>query len=248
MKLDKDLCSDCGSCIVMCPVGALKDDGGTVVLDLDRCVECHVCIRADRCPTGALQQDEPAWPRAVRAMFSDPFGKHPSTQHMGRGTEEVKTNDVTNLVTPGMAGIAIEPGRPGVSAAMRDLDTITRTLAPLDVTFAPHTPVTALLVDQTTGALREDILDERVLSAIVECTCPIDKLPAVLEAIREVGPRLDSVASVAVFLAAGPENGAADPAAAAAGGLPTLEYLATLGLQPSIWGKTNVGLGRRAAQ
>ncbi len=242
MRLDKGLCTDCGLCLVTCPVGALRDDGGTVILDLDRCVECHACFRSDRCPVGALEQDELAWPRAVRAMFSDPFGKHPSTQHMGRGTEEVKTNDVTNLVTPGTAGIAIEPGRPGVGASLRDLEKITRTLAPLGVTFAPKTPVTSLMTDPTTGALRPDILDERVLSAIVECTAPVELVPAIVRALREVAGSLDTVMSVAMFFAADRD---VDPDADRdTDGLPTPAYFAGLGLEPSIWGKTNMGLGR----
>lgn len=233
MKLDKDLCVGCGSCVPYCPVGALSRRDGVVQLDPGRCVECHVCVRAAVCPTGALQQDELSWPRVIRSMFSDPFGKHPSTQHMGRGTEEVKTNDVTNLVTYGNVGIAVEPGRPGVSTSMRDVEKITMALAKAGVKFAPRTPVTSLMTDQKTGKLRDDILEERVLSAIVECVAPKDTLPQIARALREVSKEVDTVFSVAVFLPGGP-----------AGDFPTPAYFGSLGLDATGWGKTNLGLGR----
>lgn len=233
MKLDKDLCAGCGACVLYCPVGALSEQDGVVVLDLDKCVECHVCLRSEVCPTGALQQDELSWPRVIRSMFSDPFGKHPSTQHMGRGTEEVKTNDVTNLVTYGNVGIAIEPGRPGVSASMRDIEKITMVLAKVGVEFAPKTPITSLMTDKTTGKLRDDILGERVLSAIVECVAPREKIPEIAKALREVSKEVDTVFSVAIFMAGGP-----------AGDFPTLDYFRALGFDVSPWGKTNLGLGR----
>lgn len=233
MKLDKGLCVDCGSCIPYCPVGALTLENGAVTLDLDRCVECHVCVRAGVCPTGALAQDELAWPRIIRSLFSDPFGKHPSTQHMGRGTEEVKTNDVTNLVTYGNVGIAVEPGRPGVSASMRDVEKITMALAKVGVRFAPRTPVTSLMVDTTTGKLREDVLGERVLSAIVECVAPRDRIPEIAEALKRASEEVDTVFSVAMFMAGGPS-----------GDFPSLDYFRSLGFDASPWGKTNLGLGR----
>lgn len=233
MKIDKELCVNCEACLPYCSYGGLIAKDGSVELDLGRCVECHVCGRAQVCPTGALQADELSWPRIVRTMFSDPFGKHPSTQHMGRGTEEVKTNDVTNLVTYGNVGIAVEPGRPGVSASLRDVEKITMALAPAGVTFAPNTPITNLMQDKSTGKLREDILGERVLSAIVECTAPRSKIPEIVEVLKRVSREVDTVFSVAMFLAGGPE-----------GDFPSLEYFQSLGLEPSPWGKTNMGLGR----
>ncbi|NLA60496.1 MAG: 4Fe-4S dicluster domain-containing protein [Firmicutes bacterium] len=237
MKIDKTLCVDCGECLKVCSVGGLVRRDGAVLVDLEKCVECHACVRAGVCPTGALIADELEWPRIVRSMFSDPFGKHPSTKHMGRGTEEVKTNDVTNLVTPGYAGIAVEPGRPGVGAYLGDVEKITTALASVGVSFAPNTPITNLMQDKSSGKLREDILGERVLSAIVECTVPLEKLPAVVGALKEVSGKVDTVFTVAVFVAGGPK-----------GDFPSLDYFRSLGLEPSPWGKVNMGLGRATLQ
>ncbi len=52
----------------------------------------------DVCPTAAFAPDELVWPRTVRRAFSDPRVPHESTGVHGRGTEEVKTNDVSGRV------------------------------------------------------------------------------------------------------------------------------------------------------
>ena len=52
----------------------------------------------DVCPTAAFEPEELAWPRVVRRAFSDPRVPHESTGVEGRGTEEVKTNDVSGRV------------------------------------------------------------------------------------------------------------------------------------------------------
>src|SRR3979490_309335 len=69
-------------------------------------------------PTAAFEPDELSWPRIVRRAFSDPRVPHESTGVEGRGTEEVKTNDVSNRVKVGEVGFTIEFGRPGVGAGL----------------------------------------------------------------------------------------------------------------------------------
>ena len=69
------------------------------------------------CPEGAIKQVDPIpYPRIIRAIFSDPTIRHESTGVSGRGTEEMKTNDVTNNFVEGKIGFSIELGRPGVGA------------------------------------------------------------------------------------------------------------------------------------
>ncbi len=58
----------------------------------------------DICPTDAIVPEELSWPRVVRRAFSDPQVPHESTGIHGRGTAEVKTNDVTGRVKEGEAG------------------------------------------------------------------------------------------------------------------------------------------------
>ena len=75
----------------------------------------------DVCPTAAFEPDELTWPRVVRRAFSDPRVPHESTGVEGRGTEEVKTNDVTGRVGLGEVGFTIELGRPGVGVRFREI-------------------------------------------------------------------------------------------------------------------------------
>src|SRR5512140_969418 len=182
------------------------------VVDRDACVECFTCWRGmskehlnptfvravrrvakalrfrfdpepDVCPTDALTPEDLTWPRIVRRAFSDPQVPHESTGIHGRGTAEVKTNDVTGRVLAGESGVVIEFGRPGVGARFRDIQKMTTALAAIPVTFEAMNPVTTLMTDVATGTLRPDILAEKILSAIVEIKVPIDRVPVVLACV-----------------------------------------------------------------
>jgi ferredoxin len=83
---------------------------------------------ADVCPTGAFTAPELKWPRTIRvnlqATASDEIIVDPNKWGSGRGTEEVKTNDVTGRVSEGEAGIVIELGRPNIGAHFRDIEKV----------------------------------------------------------------------------------------------------------------------------
>lgn len=231
------------------------------VVDSDACVECFTCYRGmskehlpptfvrairrlarmarfrfdpepDVCPTDAIVPEELTWPRIVRRAFSDPQVPHESTGIHGRGTAEVKTNDVTGRVGRGEAGLVVEFGRPGIGARFRDIQSMTAALAAVPVAFEPMNPVTTLMVDPVRGTIRPDILGEKVLSAIVEIKVPLDRVPAVLACIREVAPRLDTVVAVGVSTRCDE-----------AGGEPLRALLEREGYS-AYRGKTNLGLGR----
>jgi len=69
--------------------------------------------------------------------------EHKETGVPGRGTEEMKTNEVTARLN-GLLGMAVEVGRPGVGARLKDLETIAM-LWPRKIVFEPRNPVTFLL-------------------------------------------------------------------------------------------------------
>lgn len=47
-------CTQCGTCIEVCPENALAfDEDGTILLDRDKCTGCGECV--DACPEGALE-------------------------------------------------------------------------------------------------------------------------------------------------------------------------------------------------
>jgi NAD-dependent dihydropyrimidine dehydrogenase PreA subunit len=235
VRIDKDLCVDCGTCVPYCPVGALyTNDRGEVMINDDLCVECHICYYSEVCPTGALNMNELEYPRLIRAAFSDVKIPHANTGIGGRGTEEMKTNDVTGRFKPGYAGVAIEFGRPGVATTFRDVEKLTMALTKNGCEFEKENPLDPLIADRATGKMKEECLNERALSAIIEFAVPLEKLEEVLRCVMDTAPTLDTVFSLDVATVVGED-----------GSFPTDAILSKLGLTRKLNGKTCVGLGRR---
>jgi ferredoxin len=238
------------------------DEDGKSIVNQDECVECNTCYRVcrnegyppwfvralrkilfffrlgylaevDVCPTGALTLPDLKWPRSLRAVFSDPTTVHPGTGVPGRGTDEIKTNDVTGRLRDGDVGWVIEMGRPGIGAYFRDIEKIAMSLAKLDLHFEKENPVTQLMTDPKTGKIREDVLNEKVLSAIIEIKAKLEEIPEFLHTLKEVQKEVDTVISVGVASKCTRE-----------GLIPHEEWIKKAGYALSPNGKTNIGLGR----
>lgn len=241
MLIDPERCICCGECVALCPMNAIrlvpKDPvtgrAAHAAIDRDECVECGVCFRSGVCPEQAIAEEELAWPRILRKAFSDPVFTHPGTDIPGRGTEEMKTNDVTGRFRPGFIGIGLEFGRPGIGTRLRETERAIRRLLPLGVVLEPNNPLTQLIADPKTGALKPEVRDEKVLSAIVEAIVPEEAFGRILEEVRAIAAEADTVISVGVI-----------GKAAADGRVPAAEAMRRAGLTPSVNGKVNVGLGR----
>jgi hypothetical protein len=186
----------------------------------------------DVCPTSAIVEQELEWPRIVRRAFSDPMVPHESTGVHGRGTEEVKTNDVSNRIGIGEVGFTVEFGRPGISTTFVEIQKMTTALAAEGLHFEERNPVTSLMSDPSRGLIREDIREERILSAIVEFKTAQARAPELLRKIREVADTLDTVVLVGVSTQCD-----------AQGESPLDEALLKAGFSYNR-GKTNLGLGR----
>jgi len=264
MEIDKKKCVGCGNCHAVCTMGVIYlDEDGKSVVNQDECVECNTCYRvcrsegyppwfvrairkilfslrlgylaeADVCPTGALTPPELKWPRNIRAQFSDPTTAHPGTGIRGRGTEEIKTNDVTGRLREGDAGLAVEIGRPGTGATFSEIEKVAMALAKLNPHFESNNPVTQLMTRTETGKMRDDILNEKVLSAIIEMKIGLERIPEFLHALEQVQTEIDTVISVAVASKCLPD-----------GTIPHEEWVRKAGYKLSPNGKTNLGLGRR---
>jgi ferredoxin len=231
-------------------------------VDRNECVECYACFNGlsqehlnptlvrtlrklfqlvrlrfdpepDVCPTAAFAPEDLQWPRVVRRAFSDPRVPHESTGVQGRGTEEVKTNDVTGRVKQGEVGFTIEFGRPGVGVWFHEIQKMTGALAKAGVAFEKKNPITSLMTDVASGTLREDILGEKILSAIVEIKVPVERTEQIIGLVREVEKQVDTVIAMGVG-ARCDENGEENVVA------PILERMGYK-LERA---KTNAGLGR----
>jgi hypothetical protein len=236
-------------------------------IDADECVECYACYNGlsqehlnptlvrtvrrvlkwarvrfdpepDVCPTAAFEPDELTWPRVVRRAFSDPRVPHESTGVEGRGTEEVKTNDVSGRVQTGEVGFTIEFGRPAVGVRLHEVQEMCFALARAGVAFEKKNPITSLMSDVSTGTIRPDILGEKLMSAIVEIKVPVSRAEEVIRLVWDVEKKLDTVVALGVGVRcdAEGEDEIVEP------------ILARLGYKLER-AKTNIGLGRvNAAQ
>lgn len=230
-------------------------------IDTETCVECYQCLRGmsqehlnptlvrtvrtalgwlrlrfdpepDVCPTASFEADELTWPRVVRRAFSDVTCTHESTGIHGRGTEEVKTNDVTHRVKLGEAGFVVEFGRPSIGVYFRDIQRMTMALAAAGATFEERNPVTQLMSVREQGLLRPDILNEKVLSAIVEFKTTLPRVDHFIDTVERVARQLPTIVALGVAAVCDEE------------GRSPIEDVMTRRGYPIIRGKTNLGLGR----
>jgi len=216
-------------------VGAIKEvaGGNRVFINEEECVECGCCLRVGACEWEALWQPELKWPRVLRAQFSDPHVVHPSTGIYGRGTDEIKTNEVTGRYPRGCIGIAVELGRPGTGTGMLDIEKVARAILSLGVDFEKDNPTYNLFQDVSQGKLRDDVRGERVLSAILEFRTTVVKAPQILKELDRVARELGTVMSVNIASVLEPD-----------GTLPAEKVAGEAGFQIRPNGKSNLGLGK----
>ncbi|MFX1480594.1 MAG: indolepyruvate ferredoxin oxidoreductase subunit alpha [Promethearchaeota archaeon] len=230
--INADLCNGCGKCVIICPVSAIKLVDNKAIIDEESCVECSVCYRNADCPVNAIKMKRLSWPREIRIPFSNVIATHKITSIPGRGTEEMKTNDVTNRYDIGEFGVSIEVGRPGVGTRLENIELFTTKLAKIGVTYEEKSPVTSLIIDEQ-GHINEQVKTERVLSAIIEFKIPLHKLPQVLNLIKEVEGKIDTVFSVGIISRID-ENDTDD----------IINQISRLGFEVRPNAKINIGLGR----
>jgi NAD-dependent dihydropyrimidine dehydrogenase PreA subunit len=237
MKINAEKCVMCGFCVPYCPMGCITEGDGAMVIDYEECVECGVCMRNSGCPVDAFEFPDPPMPRYVRKAFSDPLSLHRNTkiQNGGRGTEEIKTNEVTGLVhSLDRVGIAVEMGRPGKGVWLSDVEVITKAISSFGVDYAENNPVTGYIRDKSTGELDPTILNEKILSCIIEFIAPAEKLLDILDAITTAARGLKTVLSLGVICKVDENNSTIVETKVAAAGYDIKRASS----------KTNVGLGR----
>jgi Fe-S-cluster-containing hydrogenase component 2 len=234
--INLEKCTGCRTCQKFCSVEAIHFKDKRCRIDPDLCTECYVCLRKKVCPEDAIEaSDLTGFYDQFRHVLSDPVENHGVTGVTGRGTEEVKTNDVSGRVKKGEVGLSIDMGRPGMGVYLRDVEKVAIACARAGFKLAPaeETPLAAIMPDLSTGRLRDDCLDYRLLSIIIEGRCPEDKLEDVLKALQAVQHEIDTVFSLGLISRVD-ENGRCA----------ALKRLDAIGIPQPIRGKVNVGLGR----
>jgi Fe-S-cluster-containing hydrogenase component 2 len=235
MIIDQEKCTGCEQCIEYCPVSAIRIEDEKANINQDLCAECGNCYRVNVCPTDAIFRNELVWPRTIRNIFSDPISVFQETGVSGRGTEESKTNDVTNRFKKGEVGFTIDVGRPNAGGVkLREVEKICLQLSSrLDIHYDPNNPLTYLMEDPKTGELKEEVLDEFVVSAIIEFKVPLNQCPEVVKVLENISHHIDTVFSIGIISRVDED-----------GTIPAAKILEEEGFQIRPNGKTTLNLGR----
>lgn len=236
--INQKKCVGCKICQTYCTVNAIQYDPKKHQCHIEEqlCTECYVCLRQKVCPKNAIEPIEFAdFCKKFQHVLSDPVENHGVTGVTGRGTEEVKTNDVTGRVKKGEVGICIDMGRPGMGVFLRDAEKVAMACAQtgLQLAAADKTPLAALMPDLTTGKLIDECLSYRLLSVIIEGKCTESQLPEILKTLKKVEKEIDTVFSLGLILRVD-----------AHGHSKALDCLDSLNIPYPYRGKVNVGLGQ----
>jgi ferredoxin len=200
--IDQSLCIGCGECVPLCPMEAIALGDETSSIDANECAECGTCSRAEICPVDAIKTVKLEWPRVLRETFSNPMAVHENTGITGRGTEGIKTNDSQNRYERGEMGIFVEVGRPVLGGRFRDVERIVKKFKAHGFNVIPRNPIASLIDDPETGALKSDILNEKVISCVIEFLLPNTSAGELMAMLAELTGEVESVFSISVALRA----------------------------------------------
>jgi len=145
----------------------------------------------------------------------------------------MKTVDLTENLPYGMVDISIEMGRPSLGVYFRDVEKVSSFLAQHEIDFDPSNNVTKI-IDPSTGRIKKEyneVLDEKVLSAVIRCRVPFEQVVDVYDLLEKVASNIDTVFTL--FLV----NRCVD------GKIPLIHTLNDHGIEVRENGKTNLGLG-----
>lgn len=85
-----------------------------------------------------------------------------------------------------------------MSTSLKEVEKITKTLSKYNVEYEEKNPTKQLLSNGNKGELKKEVLDEKVLSLIIEFIVPENECPKILKALRKVSNDLDTVFSISL--------------------------------------------------
>ena len=232
MVVNTEKCIGCGQCVPYCPARAISVQNGKAVIDWDGCLECGNCKFAGICPKDALVQQTLVMPRLMRAIFSNVRETSPNTGVPGRGTEEMKTNEITGRFPVGKIGIACEMGRPSTGTSFLDVEKIAKIVVAHGAVLETENPTAVIFEPDRPGIIKEEFRNERALSVIIEGLIEPEQLPGLLLDLKQAQGKIDTVFSIDIITPM------------VDGKIPADALLAQVGLSRRPNGKTCVGLGR----
>jgi hypothetical protein len=97
----------------------------------------------------------------------------------------------------------VAPGRPVLGSRFRDVEKILKKFRPRGYEIVSQNPVVDLIADPKTGALNPEILDERIISCVIEFIAPEATVHDVMALVHELSFEVESVFSVSIALPAG---------------------------------------------
>jgi ferredoxin len=200
-SIDQDLCIACGSCVPLCPMGAITLRE-TSQIDPHECAECCVCYRSRVCPVDAIVPGKLKWPRTLRETFSNPLATHEDTGVAGRGTEGIKSNDSSGRYGSGDLGVFVELGRPVLGARFRDVERVVKRFTSNGFPVNDDNPVAGLVLDRASGALKPEILEEKAISVLLEFIVPRNEVGKLTRIIDELDNEVETVFNVCVAVRA----------------------------------------------
>jgi hypothetical protein len=199
-----------------------KDNESTAFIDLKECVECGACLQSNVCQSNAILHSESSWLRDIKR----------SAVTGGRGTGDVKRNDIQGLYKEGEVAVGAEIGRPDVGFYFRDLEKITRELSKLDFDYQIGRSVRDLFEHKTGELIKKELLDEKAMSARIEIRVKTEDVLKVVTALNNISRRIDTVLSIDII------------GRCRNGEIPVLHILCEAGIKVRPNGKVNIGLGR----
>lgn len=69
IKIDKEQCIGCESCVATCPAGALSMEEGKASVNQDTCISCGACV--GECPVGAISMEKAEKKEAANSEGKD---------------------------------------------------------------------------------------------------------------------------------------------------------------------------------